>query len=122
MVTLERMLFDYNEYFHHLGILAEDYYVDSYTFMTSMALALIFTLLYIHHVHPIVVDKVMNKKVSETTGTYILIGVGLSLIIYLYIEYSYNFLLILMLITIALYIIFTDKRLIRVREFILRFF
>ena len=122
MVTFERMLFDFNEYMHHSGQLAEGAYIDGNLLIMKAFLSLIIVMAYIYYVHPIVTEKIMNIEVSETTGIYILIGVGLSIFAYLYLTHAYGFLLVLTIITVTLYIIFTNKRLIRVREFILRFF
>ena len=116
------MLFDFNEYMHHSGRLAEDAYINENLLIMKAFLSLIIVMAYIYYVHPIVVDKIMNIKVSETTGTYILIGVFLSLLTYLYLVQEYGSFLVITIISVVLYIIFTDKRLIGVREFILRFF
>ena len=122
MVTFERMLFDYNEYMHHSGRLAENAYIDGNLFIMNKFLVLIIIMAYIYYLHPIVDEKIMNLKMSETRRINIVVGLNVSLLSYLYLEHEYGFLLVLTIIGAALYIIFTDKRLIRVREFILRFF
>jgi len=122
MVTFERMLFDYNEYMHHSGRLAENAYIDGNLFIMNKFLVLIIIMAYIYYLHPIVDEKIMNLKMSETRRINIVVGLNVSLLSYLYLEHEYGFLLVLTIIGAALYIIFTDKRLIRVREFILRLF
>jgi len=118
MVTFERMLFDYNEHMHHSGKLAEDAYIDGTDLLLQWSVAVIIVMLYIYYVHPIVIEKVMKIKVSESSWQYIKAGLILSYITYLYLEHMYGLLMVLTIIFAVLYIIFTNKRLIRVKEFI----
>jgi len=122
MVTFERMLFDYNEYMHHSWRLAEDAYISGSMLLMEVSLSLFLVGVYIYYVYPILEKRVMNTKLKDTTVIYLIIAGNLSLLIYLYLDNAYGFLLILCLIQGALYLIFTQEKLERVREFILRFF
>jgi len=122
MVIFEKMLFNYNEYMHYSGILTEDAYIDGFHLIMQGFEALIIMMLYIHYVLPVALEKVMNIRVSETTVTNIFIGVVLSFLILFYLEHAYGILLLFSITLVSLYFIFTDKRLIRVREFIEQLF
>ncbi len=122
MVTFERMLFDYNEYMHHSGRLAEDANISGSMLLMGVVLSLFLVGVYIYYVYPILEKRVMDMKLKDTTVIYLAIGGNLSLLIYTYLEHAYGFLLVLCLIEGALYLIFTQEKLERVREFILRFF
>jgi len=122
MVTFERMLFDYNEYMHHSGRLAEDANISGFALIMGFITSLFLVGLYIKYVYPIVYKKVMDIKLKDTTVMYLTVGGNLSLLIYLYLDHSYGTLLTICLIEGALYLIFTQKKLERVREFILKFF
>ncbi len=122
MVTFERMLFDFNEYILHSGRLAEDANISGSMLLMVVSLSLFLVGVYIYYVYPILVKRAMDTKLKDTTVTYLIIGGNLSLLIYTYLDHAYGFLLILCLIQGALYFIFTQEKLERVREFILRFF
>ena len=118
MVSLERMLFDYNEYLHHIGILAADKYITSYKFMMSIFVTLILMMLFMHYVYPVVQEMRIDKKVSETILKYFFIGSITLILSSFMIGEQYGLLLGIIIISCILYIIFTDKRLISIREFI----
>jgi len=122
MVTFERMLFDFNEYMHYSAILAADAYIDGPLFIMYASMVTIITIAYYYYVYPILLEKIMNIKVSETTGIYISVAINISFLIYIYLEHYYGLLLLLTFIVAALYIIYTDKRLVRIKEFIERLF
>jgi len=122
MVTFERMLFDYNEYMHHSGRLAEGANISSSMLLMGAVLSFFLVGVYSYYIYPILEKKVMDIKLKDSTVTYLILGGNLSLLIYLYLDHAYGSLLVICLIEGALYLIFTQEKLERVREFILRFF
>ncbi|WP_457748236.1 hypothetical protein [Sulfurimonas sp.] len=122
MVSLERMLFDYNEYMHHSGIYSRDIYMDERYFMLKVMEITLITMVYIYYLHPIVMRKLIAIKVNESTRVYLLVALFIVYTGYFYLQHEYAILLGVSIVTIVLYLIFTHKRLRRVREFIERFF
>jgi len=122
VVTFERMLFDYNEFMHHSGRLAEGAYIDTTDLLIRWFVILILSVLYFYYVFPVVVDKLINTRVSEQKAIYIVVGMLVVFFTYLYLEHQYGLALCLMIALGFIYIIFTDKRLSKVREFIEKFF
>ena len=122
MTLLDKFVMYHNDFLYHVGIIAEDRYLSSNEILINITLALILSAGYLYFISPYLLKRVDKIKMSKEQVFYSFGVVNITFLTIVYFEQMYIFLAITILLEGVLYIIFTDKKFVNVKEFIRGFF
>jgi len=122
MTLLDKFVMFHNDFLYYVGIIAEDRYLSSNEILINLTLALILSVGYLYFISPYLLKRVDKIKMSDEQVFYSFGVVNITFLTIVYFEQMYTFLAITILLEGVLYIIFTDKKFVNVKEFITGFF